>query len=592
MNDITYKKLNATETITQALPRLIEAFTTFYGESERERITEKFNNMLIIGYMKPKIISQLLNEDKKQKSNELIEKFLNNLNIPKEEHQKFKKIFFDNSDIEYPNIHPIYKYVQYKNGNKSDYYKQETYKFLKQLYPDITIDNLDKFIKSKKNTKLNEILEQYKNILTEYSEYQLSLKQYEKYIEQCNNLEKELSKKYTNELINEFKYLFTEEELKHLKENNDKGFSIKYINKKTENYFGYSLNSTALIDSFSIENDELLTTSTKWKKESIIKDRIQFFKNQGIDLGDNYENYIEREDIQKLLPSLQDLAEKMISKRNELYTKMMNAYYTSLDEYKLNIERIEQEGLLDKEHGYNAGAYERSDTFISTNIKRSESGIIMYPMLCLSMGGLSEYLDHHIIHELNHVYELTLQNIEGNKYYGICGWDETEDEYENETPDLVSLDERKIKREYELFNEIVNELISQEITEILFSTDGYIFNTKENAKIKNGSSYENSLFLVKHFYNTYKKEIIESRRTGDMTKLFNIVGKENFESLNQLFHEFYESFPGMAFYSVMRSVNKKEETEQTKKFYDIVRKRDEIITAMETYNIQKTQSLS
>ena len=162
---------------------------------------------------------------------------------------------------------------------------------------------------------------------------------------------------------------------------------------------------------------------------------------------------------------------------------MMNEYYTSLEEYKINSERIEKEGLLDKEHGYNANAYERNRTFISSNIKNSESGKIMYPMLCISMGGLSEYIDHALIHELNHVYELTLQKIEGNKYYAKSGWDQVDGEYDTDAPDIVSLEDRKTKREYELFNEIINELISQEITEILFTSNGYIFNTQANAKI-------------------------------------------------------------------------------------------------------------
>ena len=97
--------------------------------------------------------------------------------------------------------------------------------------------------------------------------------------------------------------------------------------------------------------------------------------------------------------------------------------------------------------------------------------------------------------------------------------------------------------------------------------------------------------MVKEFYNTYKKEIIESRRTGDMTELFNTVGKENFESLNNLFHEFYETFPGMTFYSVINSINKKEENEQTKKFYNIVAKRNEIIAAMEAFSQKKSSTL-
>jgi len=594
MNNQTYKKLNATETITKSLPRIIEAFTTFYGEQERERITEKFNNMLIIGYMSPEKISQILKEDKKQKSNELIELFLSKLEppIPKEEYDKYKKIYFGlYQELDSPTIHPIYSDVKYINEEKSEYNKKKTYDFLKQLYPTITIEDLDKSISKKIKKTLKNTLELYKEALTEYNQYLETLKEQEKYLERCNELKETLKRKYTKELISEFKYLFTEEEFKQLETKNNSGYSVKYANNKSENYFGYNLNSTTYIDSFSKESEEILKGNQEWRKNSVLKDRIKFFKNLGINLGDNYEDYINHQDIQKMLLALKDLSEKIINKRNDLYTKMMNEYYTSLEEYKINSERIEKAGLLDKEHGYNANAYERSGTFVTTNIKQTENGIIMYPMLCLSMGGLSEYIDATLIHELNHVYELTLQNIEGNKYYATCGWDILDGEYSNKAQDVVSLEENKTKREYELFNEIINELIAQEITEILFSTDGYIFNTKETAKIKNGTSYENTLFLVKEFYNTYKKEIIESRRTGDMTQLFNSIGKENFESLNKLFHEFYESFPGMSFYSVIQSINKKEETEQTKKFYNLISKRNAVLKSMEEYKQNKGHTL-
>lgn len=591
MNNQTYKKLNSTETITNALPRLIEAFTTFYGETEREKITEKFNNILIIGYANPEQVRHILREDKKQKSNELIEVLLSKLKISKEDYEKYNKIYFDKNELDYPNLHPIYNYVQYTNGNKSEYHKNKVYEFLKQLYPTITIEDLDKSIPSEIKKDLNNILELYKEALTEYDKYLETLKEQEKYLERCNELKESLKRKYTKELISEFKYLFTEEEFRQIQEKIKSGFSVRFANKKGENYFGYNLNSTTYIDSFSIDSEEILKGNQEWRKESILKDRVKFFKNLGIDLGDNYNDYLNNQDIQKLIPSLKDLAEKIIHKRNEFYTRMMNEYYTSLEEYKTNCERIEKEGLLDKEHGYNANAYERNGTFVTTNVKQTENGMIMYPMLCLSIGGLSEYLDHFLIHELNHVYELTLGKIEGNKYYATCGWDILDGEYDNTAPDIVSIEENKNKREYELFNEIINELISQEITQILFESNGYIFNTKEDAKIKGGTSYENTMFLIKEFYNTYKKEIIESRRTGDMTELFNAVGKENFEALNKLFHEFYESFPGMSFYSVIQSINKKEETEQTKKFYELVEKRNKVLKSMEEHNQNKNHTL-
>ena len=73
MNEITHNKLNSTEAITKNLPKIIEAFVTFYGESERENIENKFKNMLVIGYCKPEKIMNIIYSDQKQKSLELID---------------------------------------------------------------------------------------------------------------------------------------------------------------------------------------------------------------------------------------------------------------------------------------------------------------------------------------------------------------------------------------------------------------------------------------------------------------------------------------------------------------------------------------
>ena len=45
MNEITKRKLNSTQTIIDNLPKLIEAFVSFYGEKEREFIEDKFKNI-------------------------------------------------------------------------------------------------------------------------------------------------------------------------------------------------------------------------------------------------------------------------------------------------------------------------------------------------------------------------------------------------------------------------------------------------------------------------------------------------------------------------------------------------------------------
>lgn len=593
MYNETYKKLNATETIISSIPKIIEAFVTYYGEEERENIESKFKNLLVIGYSSPDEIMRLIHEDKKQKSSELINSLLNKLNISEDKKQEVVKIYFNDNSLEYTSLHPVYNYILYLNeGN--DYRKKQAIDFLSKIYPEITIDNIDEFIKSNKLVEINNFVKEYEEIIKQYNEYKKIFEPYENYKEKCSRYKSDLEKKYTGLYIDEFKYLFTEDEFKEIKDKLENSWisSIQRTNKKTECYLGWAnFYSTALIDAFSEENNKTLATGSEWRKESIIKDRIEFFKTLNVDLGDNYEDYKNHQDVEKLFEPLKDLAEKMIKKRKELYDEMMNIYYQSLDEYQKNIKRIEESELLDKEHGYNANAYENHSTFINTNIKRTENGYITYPILCFSMEGLREYLDKALIHELNHVYELSLENADETHYCVTCGWEKFEEKFDKQTETTVTLEKRTEKRNYELFNEIINELISQEITEILFSSNGYIFNNKENAKIKGSTSYESTRFIVLDFYNTYKKEIIESRKNGDMTQLFEKVGKENFEALNELFHVFYKEFSGSNYYSLMNDLIEKRETENTKKYLEIARKRKEIFEAMETYSKNSGRSL-
>ena len=99
---------------------------------------------------------------------------------------------------------------------------------------------------------------------------------------------------------------------------------------------------------------------------------------------------------------------------------------------------------------------------------------------------------HNLIHELNHVYEFNLLEVNDNGYLAVTGWDRLNCNINGEESDEI--------REYELFNEIINEMISQEITEILFNRKQYIFNDQSNAKYSGGTSYERTKFIIKEFF--------------------------------------------------------------------------------------------
>ena len=586
MTEKTKRKLNATETIISSLPMIIEAFVIFYGESERERITNKFTNMLTIGYSKEEDKLWIINKNNKEKSDEIKDKFLHKLSENPEEREKLENLFIGSSDFEYSNMHPINIYINYINGkNQSNYIKLKVVEFLKQINPTTTIDNLDELLAKGTFRQIDTIIPVYKEALKEYETYKQEIAPYYKEILICRELKTELERKYTKKLISELRDLFQEEEYQEIQELFKSGYysSVHSANGKTKNYTGYSLNGSILIEAFSKENDEKLISGTSWQKDSIKTDRIKYFKNFGLDLGDDYESYLNNPEAQKLTPS-KELVERIKNTQQKIYKQMLNAYYTNIPEYKKNRARIEALGLLDKEDLYDENTYEQCATFISTNLRLIDGQYIENPILLLYTGVMEEYLDHNLVHELNHVLELSLPNIQDNRYKGTCGWDIVEGSIGNQQQEVTSTNKEREKRKYELFNEIINELITQEIADIMSQTGCFIFNTKENKKIKGSTSYEQTFYLVKTFYEKYKKEIIESRKNGDMTVLFDVIGKENFEALNELFNEHHKHFSGFQIYQLYEDLQKGIETEKTQKYKELVTRREQILLKMEEYS--------
>ena len=593
MNDTFLRRLNPTETIINSLPAIIEAFVTFYGEPEREIITNKFKNILVIGYTQPNNISSTINQSNKEKSKILTDEFIDRLTQSEEEKEKLKKLFFDGYELEHITMHPLYRYMTYIDGTvKTDYNKQNVVNFLKQIHPETTIENLDELINVGTFHSIDIIVPIYRQIYEKYQEYKKEIKPYIDYYNGCINLKSSLEKKYIKKMIEELKNVYTETEYQQIQDRFNRGYfsSIRDINAKTKNYTGYYLGSKPLIEAFSTENDEILLHGKKWSQDSIKRDRIEYFKNFGLDLGDNYEAYINHPQAKSLIPS-KELVERIINTNKEMYHQMMNEYYTSIPEYQKNRARIDELGLLDKEDGYDAGAYEAQATAITTNLKLIDGKYVEHPLLLMYMGSMEEYYDSSLIHELNHVYELCLQNIKEDYYTMTCGWDIVDGNINNHSNEEVSMHERREKRNYELFNEIINELIAQEISEILSQSGVYIFNTKENKKIKGGTSYESTMFIVREFYDTYKDVIIESRKNGNIHTLFEVVGKENVEALNQLFHEYHENFNGFIRLQVYEDLKNGVETEKTKKLKDIVERKNIIIAQMEEHSKKRKSSL-
>ena len=89
--------------------------------------------------------------------------------------------------------------------------------------------------------------------------------------------------------------------------------------------------------------------------------------------------------------------------------------------------------------------------------------------------------------------------------------------------------------------------------------------------------------MVQDFFDEYYETIIISRKKGNMTPLFQKVGQENFNKLNDLINLFNQRFPSISFLNVQIALSEKKDNEDTRDYYKFVSERDEILESMREY---------
>ena len=635
--------LNCNQLLKENISKFIEVFVKFYGEKNRSEIEEKLSNVIFVGYQSPESISQNLKKIEENKKEELIDKLLNENKIGLTKEDLFESYYeFDqknNPIIEFEEFHKLHQLG--KEGRKKEYKEigfnyikrlipiitEEEYleiiqtkqppsrfktmpkliinnilyfnneesiekeyqkkyekvkKILQKINPNITIDNYSQYQNSIELKELFNIIENYKELREEYKELKTKYKEFYLQLSEDEKLKKELNEKYYKQLLNENMELIPIEKQKEVKEYIE-GKKDIYLDIDLKNIFGYTLGvENPIISSFSTESDQILSdeNESNWKKTNIKNSRIDFFKTNGIDLGNDYENYITSDTVKKIWPSKQ-----LVDKFNESKRKKLNSYknefYTNRTFYKNTLLEIESKELINKDDNFDAKTFDNNMTCISTNARIINGS---YELFCLMFINFNindfDKMDHFIVHEMNHIIETSLKKVDEETIYLITGWDECFDKICDERKEVDTLIDDSPKRKYELFNEIINEKIAQEISKLMEENEIYIFNEKGNKKYKHTTSYEHSNFIVDEFYNEFKDKIIESRRNGNINIIWDEVGKENFESLNELFEIYYENFQEFKYYKLLDSLQKKEETELTKIFYDIVEKKNRILEKM------------
>lgn len=581
------KKLNLTKSIYEYLPTIKQVFKDFYGEKYDSLVEERLNNVTYIGYAFPSKIKNTLYEIEKEKTDDLIQEFFEENNIENTK-ENIKKYFGINPNFAYNaiiNLNNLSTYLETENHTQF-----EEIEFLNSLKEITNQDGLQKDTKEYDQTieKIKILLKSYQEKLNKFTTFQSQYKSYQDYIKSCEKLKDQIHNKYTDIFFSEI-YEYLSEKDKKMIDNKNKETAFYPSNLECYDILiRYNYQLPSLIDAFTTESERKLETeeTSNFEKENIKNDQIKYYKKIGIDLGDNYESYKDNPLCSQKKPP-KEVTDKISKLRNSLYCQEQEEYITSTMMYQEQLNEINKLGLLDRDISYNYTKLSQNITCINPNVIKVEDTYKIHSLLLFSINQSNDYFDKNLLHEFNHLMELSKLKITDNQYQVLCGFDIVPGTLEDRNAEDT---QEKIHREFELLNEIINELISQEITNQMHNQGIYLFDNKETAKIRGGTSYEKMGILVKDFYQTYKEDIIESRLTGNLEKLFSKVGYDNMIDLNQLVSEYGEHFSGFNYYQLIDDLKAKNDTEEVRYFKSSIEKANQILEKMTNQNQQQLET--
>lgn len=455
---------------------------------------------------------------------------------------------------------------------------------LKKLGFDIELNEFAKIINDPKIQDLISLLEQLPNIENEINNF---IKHFEEYLEEINYIEikDKLSNEYYLDYIKENIDLIPEDKRSNLEEFYNKPEKYFLLDSFVRSSLGTSIDDDNFyLQAFSTEFDKKLETGSHWCRENIKRVRINYFRSLGIDLGSNYEDYVNNDAVKRVWPNSERI-DKLVESKKRLLNDYYIEYYENAPYHKKLLKEVKQYDFLDKNTGFDVSLYRRfQSAAVCPNLIVTERGYELLPLVLIGCDTENiGYIDHNTVHELNHLIELSLTKVDENSYEAICGWDVIEGEFTEESDSKVDVvNYTKTIRKYEYFNEIINETITKDIKQIMINNGLYVFEDSKYIKDKNTSAYDIMYIFVEDFYKEFKDDIIKSRRGGNIHIIWDKVGKDNFDELNQIIREYADKIKTKP-ESLYSSIKSQEYTDETRIFESLVVRRDKVLEKMRTY---------
>lgn len=595
-----YDKFNLNK-INELKDEIAEAFIQVYGEKHRDLIKERIDRINFIYYISKKDFSRYLTDLSNDNILELTDEFSKSMGIEnpsakKEDDMDWFSTFFDNLNSQIldsnSKSNDIFKVCFDKQEYSRERYPDVLKLFSEEYFSDFSEDFKNKIIKQRvdilnyfganvneenyqesidsglldevlqKVSKLQEVIRELDNKRDAFLEEH---KQEFMEKEKDDKIESDLRDEYEARLFDEVFSSLPEQFQTVIKQEGEIDFGLRKYG------FPYSLSGESLVGFFSSENNDILKNETDSIKIKEIKEgRIDFFKRNGIDLGNDYEQYINNPKALSLIPE-QDIIDKIANLSKHYYEKFQIETIKNTGSYQENLDKISSLGCL--EDIYNATSVYHNMIYVSPSIVEKPDGsiddlpVVFLPSI-LKYGVWYKCSDVAIIHEIGHAIEEELVKKDDGTYLHKTGFeflrvnrkeDETEEDLEKPN---------QIKREYEVLNEAIHQQLSIEVTDILHAKGIFIEDSPENFKTKGSMPrYERAFSVISPFFKEYRQLMIDA--------MLSEKGRREFEEL-PIYSQFLKinslsrEFDSLATDHVVIDYKMKKSTPETIRYKEII----------------------
>ena len=319
-----------------------------------------------------------------------------------------------------------------------------------------------------------------------------------------------------------------EEEIKARLQEQIKNLIPKDI-ENTEPILNMQLGMKQRVEYFSIEDEAKLNdpSISKFDKERIYWHRVKYFIEIGVvkdekeqefgKMEEYYKNILNTEVLQKFVPS-QEVIAKITQLRTKAYEELEREFIYRSEDFKINAKKFSNMNE-NKEAIYEIMKAQ------SRRMDCGSSSTGLTPIVFLTINrGDGGKLDYILLHEICHAIEA---NEKSNGY--TIGFETS----------IEKNPYNSIKRKYEILNEAITDIFAIEARQALYAKGKYILEPREliNEDVRDYNTYGIVMNLLSTFLDEYREHIIKARLNGDMNVLYEVIGKENFEELNDVINK-------------------------------------------------------